>query len=107
MQSGGYDCRLFSIAFATALVFGEQPGCFLFDQKEMRDHLLQCLERQQMSMFPIMKRRCSGAKVKLVEEIPYTVFSACQNCRTRSGSNSLHVKSVITLIHVYKCLNLT
>ena len=31
MQSGGYDCGLFSIAFATTLVFGEQPGCFLFD----------------------------------------------------------------------------
>ena len=40
MQSGGYDCGLFSIAFATALVFGEQPGCSLFDQKEMGVHLL-------------------------------------------------------------------
>ena len=30
MQSGGYDCGLFSIAFATALVFGKQPGHFLF-----------------------------------------------------------------------------
>ena len=46
MQSGGYDCGLFSIAFATALVFGEQPGQFLFDQKKMRAHLIQCLEVQ-------------------------------------------------------------
>ena len=30
MQSGGYNCGLFSIAFATALVFREQPGCFPF-----------------------------------------------------------------------------
>ena len=74
MQSGEYDCGLFSIAFATALVFGEWPGCFLFHQKEMRVHL-QCFECQQMSMFPIMKRRRSGAKVKSVEKVPiYCVF---------------------------------
>ena len=75
MQSGEYDCGLFSIAFATALVFEEWPGCFLFDQKEMRIHLLQCFERQQMSMFPIMKRRHSGAKVKSVEKIP--IYCVC------------------------------
>ena len=40
MQSGGYDCGLFSIASATALVFGEQPGYFLFEQTKMRAHLL-------------------------------------------------------------------
>ena len=75
MQSGGYDCGLFSIAFATALVFGEQPGCFLFDQKKMRAHLFHCFERQQMSMFPIMKRRCTGCKVKSVDYIP--VYCMC------------------------------
>lgn len=40
MQSGGYDCDLFSTAFATALVFGEQPGYFLFEQTKMRAYLL-------------------------------------------------------------------
>ena len=34
MQSGGYDCGLFSIAFATALAFGEQPGCFILKKDE-------------------------------------------------------------------------
>ena len=43
MQSGGYDCGFFSIAFATALVFGEQPGYFLFEQTKIRAHILQCL----------------------------------------------------------------
>ena len=36
MQSGSYDCALFAIAFATAIVFGKQPGLFLFDQSKMR-----------------------------------------------------------------------
>ena len=74
MQSGGYDCGLFSIAFATALVFGEQPGYFLFEQTKMRAHLLQCLERQQM--FPVMKKRRTGSRVKSVEEIP--VYCVCR-----------------------------
>ena len=78
MQSGGYDCGLFSIAFATALVFGEQPGQFLFDQKKMRAHLIQCLEVQQITPFPIMKRRRGAAclKVKVVEDIP--VYCLCR-----------------------------
>ena len=75
-QSGGYDCGVFSIAFATALVFGEKPGCFLFDQKKMRAHLLQCFERQQMSMFPIMRKRRTGNKVKSFDEI--LVYCMCR-----------------------------
>jgi len=32
MQPGSYDCGLFAIAFATAIVLGKQPGLFLFEQ---------------------------------------------------------------------------
>ncbi len=31
MHCGGYNCGLYAIVFATALVFREQPGGFLFD----------------------------------------------------------------------------
>ena len=40
IQCGECDCGLFSICFATALVFGGQPGHILFDQKKMRSHLM-------------------------------------------------------------------
>ena len=76
MQSGGYDCGLFSIAFATALVFGKQPGPFFFVQQKMRAHLIECLERQEMSMFPIKKRRRTEFKVKTVDEIP--IYCICR-----------------------------
>ena len=33
-QSGGADCGLFSIAFATALMLGEQPEAFFFESAE-------------------------------------------------------------------------
>ena len=53
MQSGTYDCGLFAIAFATALVGGEHPGKFLFNQDSMRQHLIKCLELGEITMFPV------------------------------------------------------
>ena len=38
-QSGEYDCGLFALAFATALVNGISPGRYLYDQKNTRKHL--------------------------------------------------------------------
>lgn len=55
MQSGDSNCGLFSIAFATALVFGEQPGALLFNQQKMRAHLIKCHECQEISMFPTLR----------------------------------------------------
>ncbi len=64
MQSGSYDCGLFVIAYATALVHGEHPGKFLFNQDSMREHLMQCIERGEMTMFPIKKIRRSAGRLK-------------------------------------------
>jgi len=118
MQSGGYDCGLFSIAFATALVFGKQPEHFLFDQQKMRAHLIECLERQELSMFPIKKRRCTGFKMKAVNEIPIycichmpelpnSTWIECSSCKEWYHSDTcvkvptfpaaLHSYSVVTL----------
>ena len=76
MQSGTYDCWLFAVAFATALVLGEKPGQFLFDQAGMRRHLCRCLTNGKMTMFPIKKERRSGKKIKTQDEI--TVFCSCR-----------------------------
>lgn len=70
MQCGESDCGLFSIAFVTALVFGEQPGHILFDQR------IHCFEQKQMSMFPIRKRRRIHYKAKLIENIP--IYCLCR-----------------------------
>ncbi len=76
MQSGSYDCGLFAIAFATALVFNEQPGRFLFDQHLMRAHLLECFKHRRMTQFPVKKLRRTGLKVKTIEEMP--VYCICR-----------------------------
>ena len=57
MQSGSYDCGLFAIAFATALALGEKPELFSFEQSKMRTHLRQCLEKGEMEMFPVSRKR--------------------------------------------------
>ena len=64
MQSGQADCGLFAIAFATALLNGLHPGAYYFDQSLMRSHLLNCYERGEMEMFPIIKERRVKKKIK-------------------------------------------
>ena len=50
MQSGTYDCGLFSVAFAMALALGSNPGQYFFDQRAMRKLLWKL-------MFPVTKER--------------------------------------------------
>ena len=53
-QTNSYDCGLFAIANATAIVFGENPIYHHFSVHAMRDHLIKCYENKEMSPFPLM-----------------------------------------------------
>ena len=48
-QANGSDCGVFSIAFATSLVYGQNPA-FIISQKY--PHLLHCLRGGVMTPFP-------------------------------------------------------
>ena len=41
-QANTSDCGLFSIAFATAITFGQDPAMVYFDQEKMRQHIINC-----------------------------------------------------------------
>ena len=69
MQCGSSDCGAFSIAFATALAHGQQPGNFIFDQHKLREHLFNCFESRKMYMFPIKKLRRFGGREKATDTI--------------------------------------
>ena len=73
MQSGSFDCGIFAIAFATALVFGRRQGDF-FSQQNMRSHLIECLEHRSITLFPTARIRRSDARVK-AREIVKVFFS--------------------------------
>ena len=51
-QTNGSDCGVFAIAFATCLVFGEDPTFINFDVRGMRPHLAKCLRDGRFSLFP-------------------------------------------------------
>ena len=53
-QIGGLDCGLFVIAFAVALINGQDPAALTFDQGAMRNPL--CLQRKQLEPFPTTKK---------------------------------------------------
>ena len=54
IQSGGCECRLLTIANATALVLGDNPNKLFFDQAKIRQHLYQCLHGKGMlATFPL------------------------------------------------------
>ena len=75
-QTGCNDCGLFSIAYAVALCLGENPGTLVFDQSEMRNHLVSCIEQQCFSMFPIRGKRRKNLKVKKTERV--SVYCLCR-----------------------------
>ena len=45
-------CALFAIAFATTLCHGGDPTTKRYDQRAMRQHLVDCLESSRMTEFP-------------------------------------------------------
>ena len=51
-QVGGSDCGLFAIAFAVLICLGMNPSKFIYDQENMRRHLIECIENQKFSNFP-------------------------------------------------------
>jgi len=76
MQAGGSDCGVFALAFATAICFGHSPGKFQFNQQQMRSHLIDCLEKEHFTMFPIKKEHRQATKIKTSETIP--VYCTCR-----------------------------
>ena len=97
MQRGSGDCGLFSLAFAACLASGCQR---LFDQGKMRNHLHKCLQKGELTMFPIMKER----KPKKVIKAVHTVSTASAECqKTARWFSVVHVTNGTTY-HVWMYL---
>ena len=67
IQAGGSDCGLFAIANATALVVKKDTRKFFYDQKKMRRHLFECLEKRKITLFPVKRERRALTKISAVE----------------------------------------
>ena len=51
-QDGGKDCGVYAIAFSVALALGVNPSRQNFRQDVMRAHLVNCLKKEQFTLFP-------------------------------------------------------
>ena len=107
-QHNSYDCGLFAIANATALLHGTNPVRCVWDTSIMRRHLVKCLEKKIMEPFPVLRERRVpfGSAVKHSEEeaihclcrMPYEKSSVdmiqCSLCKIWYHSSCINIASV-------------
>ena len=53
-QDGQSDCGVFSIASAYHAARGDDISWLHYDQSQMRKHLINCFEREELSPFPVV-----------------------------------------------------
>ena len=51
-QKGSNDCGLFVLGFFTCLAFGVKSKNYLFDQRKMRKHFVDCVNSNLITLFP-------------------------------------------------------
>ena len=54
-QDGQCDCGVFSIANAYHAARGDDISRLHYDQSQMRKHLINCFEREELSPFPVVE----------------------------------------------------
>ena len=76
-QSGGSDCGLFAIAFATALCSSDNPHGLSYHQVKMRDHLHHCLTTERMASFPSSEKPRRWGQHRLTTKKDMNVYCTC------------------------------
>ena len=76
-QKGSKDCGRFAIAVATALCHGQDPSTKHWEQDKMHSHLIACLEKGQMDLFPATDRDDSKS---ILWEQEIKIFWQCILC---------------------------
>ena len=75
-QSGSSECGLYALAICTALAFGHDPTQVIFNQEDMRSHLVECFQRKNMEPFPVLKRK--RVKMKVAKTISIFICPVCK-----------------------------
>jgi len=76
VQQGSNDCGLFAIAFATSLCGGENPVEINYKQHLFYSHLLNCVTKQEISVFPRSTRKRKVTKSRGTET--FELFCHCR-----------------------------
>ena len=80
------DCGVYAVAYATHLAFGLDPTHCLWDHKQMRGHLLSCLEDGEMTCFPSKGDRSIRTRRRILKYVIERIYCSCRmpNDRTKS-----------------------
>ena len=73
----GFDCGVFALACATELAFGCDPVLCEWDVKNMRHHLIECLENGSIAQFPTNnpeKPRHIGLGKRILNTVPVNIY---------------------------------
>ena len=76
-QQGSYNCGIYAIAYATALVYGQDPASYQSKQEKMRPHLKSCFWRESYNCFctkPFLLQVALGPEKKYQ-------FPVCVECQ--------------------------
>ena len=77
-QTNGNDCGLFAIANAITLCLGLNPCDLNYKVREMRGHLIKCLENKELKMFPVHGRRQLRKKTGVKKVLTTELFCICK-----------------------------
>lgn len=101
-QNGTLDCGVFAVSFATDLCHGLDPTAVTYSQKDMRQHLLHCLESHKFSPFPR-----AGYSVKISTRAIKTIQVYC-SCKLPESFDVKMVECELCMqwFH-YKCVGIT
>ena len=95
-QVGIDDCGLFALANATALCNGQDPAAITYDQGAMRQHLLNALERGELTPFPQMA--CSKKRKAAKNSWTERMNIYC-NCRLPDDKTTTGLASATSFSH--------
>ena len=84
-QGNAIDCGIFVIAFATDICFHIDPCQSSYDHGKMREHLLTCLQLDEFTPFPKIKRRVKRSRSYHLYE---NIYCICRQNFTESDTDN-------------------
>ena len=88
VQTGSTDCGLYAIAMMTSIAHSDDPATLVYNQQELRIHLMQCFEKDLMEKFPVSKKRRVRNK-RISKEILCNIYCSCRLPDCEDGSKMI------------------
>jgi len=88
LQTGSNDCGLYTIVMMTSIAHNDDPAKLVYNQQEMRIHLMQCFEKGAMENFPVSKKRRLRNK-RISKESLCNIYCSCRLPDLEDGSKMI------------------